>query len=111
MNFFNEAEDCQDHKVEKPSEKTFPVKAHARKKKRTIDELAKLLPVEEVIIDLPESQRTCDKCEKDTGFVHIVTTKAPPPLMKHSLASPSIVADVMTKKYVDGVPLARHEKI
>ena len=31
--------------------------------------------------------------------------------MKHSLASPSTVADVMTKKYVDGVPLARQEKI
>ena len=31
--------------------------------------------------------------------------------MKHSLASPSTVADVMTKKYVDGLPLARQEKI
>ena len=112
MNFFNEAEDCQDHKAEEPTEETFTVKAHARKK-RTIDELAKNLPVEEVIIDLPESQRTCgkcagtfkligkklirrelvvipqsekileyysctyacDRCEKDTGFAHIVTTK------------------------------------
>ena len=51
------------------------------------------------------------RSEKDTGFAHIVTTKTPPPLMKHSLASPSTVADVMTKKYVDGVPLARQEKI
>ena len=149
MNFFNEAEDCQDHKAEEPTEETFTVKAHSRKKKRTIDELAKNLPVEEVIFDLPESQRTCgkcggtfkligkklirrelvvipqsekileyysctyacDRCEKDTGFAHIVTTKTPPPLMKHSLASLSTVADVMTKKYVDGVPLARQEKI
>ena len=31
--------------------------------------------------------------------------------MKHSLASPSTVADVMTQKYVDGIPLARQEKI
>ena len=30
--------------------------------------------------------------------------------MKHSLASPSTMADVMTKKYVDGAPLARQEK-
>ena len=36
---------------------------------------------------------------------------APAPLMKHSLASASSVADVMTKKYVDGLPLARQEKI
>ena len=31
--------------------------------------------------------------------------------MKHSLTSPSTVADVMTKKYVNGLPLARQEKI
>ena len=149
LNFFNEAEDCQNHKAEEPTEETLTVKAHARKKKRTVDELAKNLPVEEIVIDLPDSRLTCDKCggtfkligkklirreliiipqsekileyysctyacdkcEKDTGFAHIITTKTPPPLMKHSLASPSTVADVMTKKYVDGVPLARQEKI
>ena len=27
--------------------------------------------------------------------------------LKHSLASASTVADVMVKKYVDGIPLAR----
>lgn len=36
----------------------------------------------------------CDSCEKDTGFAHIVTIKPPVPLMKHSLASPSTVAEV-----------------
>ena len=30
---------------------------------------------------------------------------------KHSLASPSTVAEIMTRKYVDGLPLARQEKI
>ncbi len=149
FSFFNEAEISQDHKVAEPTEETFTVQAHARKKKRTVDELAKNLPVEEVVISLPESQLicdscggtfrligkkfirremviipqqekileyysctyACDKCEKDTGYAHIINTKAPPPLMKHSLASPSTVADVMTKKYVDGLPLARQEKI
>ena len=53
----------------------------------------------------------CDSCEKDTGFAHIVTVKPPVPLMKHSLASPSTVAYIMTQKYVDGLPLARQEKI
>ena len=62
MSLFNEAESCQDHKAEEPAEETFTVKAHARKKKRTIDELAKNLPVEEIVIDLPESKLTCDKC-------------------------------------------------
>ena len=62
MSLFNEAESCQDNKAEEPTEETFTVKAHARKKKRTIDELAKNLPVEEIVFDLPESQLTCDKC-------------------------------------------------
>ena len=62
MSLFNEAEICQDSKAEEPTEETLTVKAHARKKKRTIDELAKNLPVEEIIIDLPESRLTCDKC-------------------------------------------------
>lgn len=53
----------------------------------------------------------CDSCEKDTGFAHITSVKPPVPLMKHSLASPSTVAYIMTQKYVDGLPLARQEKI
>ena len=53
----------------------------------------------------------CDSCEKDTGFAHITSVKPPVPLMKHSLASASTVAYIMTQKYVDGLPLARQEKI
>ena len=53
----------------------------------------------------------CDSCEKDTGFASIVSVKPPVPLMKHSLASPSTVAYIMSQKYVDGLPLARQEKI
>ena len=149
MCLFNEAEKCQDHKAEEPTEETFTVNAHTRKKKKTIDEMAKDLPVEEVLLKLPESQLVCekcggtfkpigkkfvrremlviprqvkileyytvtyacDRCEKDTGFAHMKSVHAPAPLMKHSLASASSVADVMTKKYVDGLPLARQEKI
>ncbi|MBR4289374.1 MAG: IS66 family transposase [Oscillospiraceae bacterium] len=149
MSLFNEAEKYQDHKAEEPTEETFTVNAHTRKKKKTIDEMAKNLPVEEVLLKLPESQLicekcggtfkpigrkfvrremlviprqvkileyytvtyACDRCEKDTGFAHMKSVHAPAPLMKHSLASASSVADVMTKKYVDGLPLARQEKI
>lgn len=147
MSLFNEAEKFQNHKAEEPTEETFTVKAHVRKKKKTIDE--KNLPVEEILLELPESQLTCnkcgstfkpigkkfirrelqiiprqikvleyytgtyacDRCEKDTGFAHIVSVQPPAPLMKHSLASASSVADIMTKKYADGLPLARQEKI
>lgn len=46
MSLFNEVEVRQDNKAEEPTEETFTVKAHVRKEKRTIDELAKNLPVE-----------------------------------------------------------------
>ena len=54
---------------------------------------------------------TCDYCEKSNGISRIYTVQAPDPLIKHSYASPSLAADVRTQKYVDGVPLARQEKI
>ena len=146
---FNEAEEAQDHKAPEPTEADLVVKAHTRKKKRTIEQMMEELPVEEVILTLPEDRMICDKCggafrligkkllrremviipqqqkiiayygcsyacdrcEEETGYARILTTQAPPPLMKHSLASASTVADVMTKKYADGLPLARQEKI
>ena len=149
MSLFNEAETEQDHKAEEPTQETFTVKAHARKKKRTLEEMTANLPEKEILLELPEDQCICDKCggrfkpigkkfvrhelqviprqvkllayytvtyacdhcEKDTGFAHIASVKPPVPLMKHSLASPSSVADIMAKKYADGLPLARQEKI
>ena len=149
MSLFNEAEKEQDHKAEEPTQETFTVKAHARKKKRTLEEMTANLPEKEILLELPEDQRicskcggrfkpigkkfvrhelqviprqvkllayytvtyACDHCEKDTGFAHLANVKPPVPLMKHSLASPSSVADIMAKKYADGLPLARQEKI
>ena len=62
MCLFHEAELVQDPKAEEPTEETFTVKCHTRKKKRTIDELAKNLPVEKIVLQLPESKLTCSKC-------------------------------------------------
>ena len=149
LSLFNEAEKEQDHKAEEPAEETFTVKAHARKKKRTLEEMTANLQEKEILLELPDDQRicgkcggtfkaigkkfvrhelqviprqvkllayytvtyACDHCEKDTGFAHMVNVNPPVPLMKHSLASPSSVADIMAKKYADGLPLARQEKI
>lgn len=146
---FNEAEAEQDHKAEEPTPDTILVEKHERKKKRSQSDMMKHIPEEEVLLEIPEDQRicgrcneamkpigkkflrhemqiiprqikllayyavtyACDSCEKDTGFAHIVSVKPPVPLMKHSLASPSTVAHIMTQKYVDGLPLARQEKI
>ena len=54
---------------------------------------------------------TCDNCEKNEGISRIYSVHPPEPLIKHSYASPSLVADVMVQKYADGIPRARQEKI
>jgi len=61
LHLFNEAEVYADEKAPEPVE----VKQHQRKPKRTKEELAKGLPVVEVIIDIPELERTCNICEGD----------------------------------------------
>lgn len=149
MRLFNEAECEQNAKAPDLEENSTVVKEHSRKPKRTVAELIAELPVEEILVALPEDALqckncggkmvmigkkfshqhlqiiprqckvvkyytctyACKECEAKTGYANMVETIAPPSLLKHSLASASTVADVMTRKYVDGLPLARQEKI
>ena len=60
-----------------------------------------------MVLEIYTSTYACPACEEETGYAHIYEHKAPPPLMKHSLASASSVAEVMVQKYVNGLPLAR----
>ena len=62
LGLFNEAEAEQDHKAPALAEETVAVAAHNRKPKRTVAELTANLPVEEILITLPESDLVCDKC-------------------------------------------------
>lgn len=62
MGLFNEVENCQNHKSEETAEETFTIKAHARKKKRTMDEREKDLPVDKVLLKLSESRLVYGKC-------------------------------------------------
>ena len=56
---FNQAEAY----VLKEEPEPVNVKEHTRKPRRTKEELAKELPVVEVVIDIPEDERVCDICE------------------------------------------------
>ena len=62
LRLFNEAEAEQDHKAPELTEETVAVSAHKRKPKRTVAELTANLPVEEILITLPESELVCDRC-------------------------------------------------
>ena len=58
---FNEAEVYADENAPEP----VIIEKHTRKPKRTKEELAKDLPVKEVIIDIAEDERICDICVTD----------------------------------------------
>ena len=79
--------------------------------KKFIRQLLELIPSQVNLLKYYTCSYVCPSCEKKNGDSYITSTIAPPTLMKHSLASASTVADVMTRKYVDGLPLARQEKI
>ena len=69
-----------------------------------------ILPQQIVFIDYYRNIYASKQYEKETGTAHILKPELPQPVMKHSLASPSSVADVMTRKYVSGLPLYRQEQ-
>lgn len=57
-----------------------------------------------------EKESACRKCELAEVSTPIVTAKMPAPAFPKSIASPSIMAYIMTQKYVEGLPLYRQEK-
>jgi transposase len=60
LGLFNEAETEANPKASEP--RTSTVAAHERKIRRTHEELAADLPVKEVLCEIPEDERSCDKC-------------------------------------------------
>jgi len=79
--------------------------------KKLVSRRLEIIPRQCYVLEYYSCTYACKSCEKKTGYANIITTVTPPMLMKHSLASASTVASVMTRKYVDGLPLARQEKI
>lgn len=68
ISLFNEAEREANSNAEEPTVETM-VKAHARKPKRTKEELAETLPVVEVICDLPEGENKCNICGGELRYL------------------------------------------
>ena len=61
ISLFNEAEVFADESAPEP----VIVEKHTRKPKRTKEQLAKELPVQEIVLELPENERVCGICEGD----------------------------------------------
>ena len=146
ISFFNEAEQERILLTPEPSIEEVVIPKHTRKKKRSYNEIYKDLPVEEVIYDIPEKDKKCNKCGEKLTFLkyetrreikmiparvtvvehkravyvcrncdktgiesNFVTAKAPVPLLEKSLASSSMLSEIINQKYCMGVPLYRLE--
>ena len=77
--------------------------------KKVVREELEYIPAKLRIVRYIQLVYECPKC-KHTTHPYIVKAPTPSSLMNHSLASPSSVANVMYKKYVNGMPLYRQEK-
>ncbi|AZV43854.1 transposase [Peribacillus asahii] len=69
-----------------------------------------IVPAEVKVTEHKRYVYACRKCELDEISTPIVTAQMPAPAFPKSIASPSIMAYIMTQKYVEGLPLYRHEK-
>lgn len=69
-----------------------------------------IIPAEVKVIEHKRFVYACRQCEQNEISTPIVTAQMPAPVFPKSLASPSIMAYIMTQKYVDALPLYRQEK-
>ncbi len=70
----------------------------------------KLIPAEVKVVRHVRQVYGCRHCEREEIRTPIVTAPMPRPVYPGSLASPSILAHVMSQKYVDSQPLYRQEQ-
>lgn len=70
----------------------------------------KHIPEQNIIVENIEYKYGCRPCEKNEINPPVVQAQMPRQAFPGSLASPSMVARVMTKKYVDALPLYRQEQ-
>ena len=75
----------------------------------TRNEIA-VIPAEVKVTRHVRQVYSCRRCEREEIRTPIVTAPMPKPIYPGSLASPSIMAYVMSQKYVDSQPLYRQEQ-
>lgn len=69
-----------------------------------------VIPAQIIVKETHSMIYSCRNCEREGITVPMITAPTPKPVIKGSIASPSLIADIMTKKYVDAIPLYRQEQ-
>ena len=70
----------------------------------------KIVPAEVKVVRHVRHVYACRRCEREGTQTPVITAAMPNPAAPGSLASPSILAHIMTEKYVDAMPLHRQEQ-
>jgi transposase len=70
----------------------------------------KIIPAEVKVVEHKRYVYACRRCEKEDMATPIVTAPMPASVFPKSLASPSILAYIMSQKYVESLPLYRQER-
>ncbi len=70
----------------------------------------KIIPAKVSVVEHKRAVYSCRYCEKHGEQATIVKTPMPEPIIKGSLASPSLLAHIINQKYVMHVPLYRQER-
>ncbi|UNO50704.1 IS66 family transposase [Alicyclobacillus acidoterrestris] len=70
----------------------------------------KHIPAQTVVVERVQYVYGCRPCEKVEIHPPVVKASTPRPAFPGSLASPSMVAYIMNKKFVEGMPLYRQEQ-
>lgn len=70
----------------------------------------KIIPAQVTVVEHIRYVYSCRNCEKNEITTPVITAPMPNPVIKGSLASPSFISYVMTRKYVEALPLYRQEQ-
>lgn len=69
-----------------------------------------IVPAQVKIVEHRCATYSCRHCEQHNDHVPIVKAQQPQPVIKGSFAAPEAVSQIMTQKFVMGVPLYRQEQ-
>jgi len=78
--------------------------------KKEIRKELKVIPAQVMVTEHVRYVYACRNCEKNEITTPIISAPVPNPAIKNSLASPSMLAHIMTRKYVEAIPLYRQEQ-
>lgn len=78
--------------------------------KKEVRKELKVIPAQVMVTEHVRYVYACRNCEKNDISTPIVSAPMPNPAIRNSLASPSMLAHIMSRKYVEAIPLYRQEQ-